>query len=65
MRYNTILEKNWIFSAFRDNQKIYPREKKTTFNWSIHDIFVKNKQKNVSAKLLTIQCFFIFFAPAQ
>ena len=30
--------KHWIFIFWEDNQKIYPGEKKTTVNWSIHDI---------------------------
>ena len=37
-----ILEKHWILSAFGDNQKMYPGEKKATLNWSIHDIFALN-----------------------
>ena len=71
--------KHWILSAFGDNQKMYPGEKKTTGNWSICDIFalnikliqkieeviIKNKKIDVSAKPLNIHCFLIFFASLQ
>ena len=42
VRRNMILEKHWVFSAFGDNQEMYPGEAKTTVTWSIHDIFVLN-----------------------